>query len=526
MHEGMVRMIPRSFVMVCLVLAAACAAAPKTEERDLPRAESSGLPQPEERGLKIHEAGAFEGLNLFSPLQTASTYLIDNEGRLIHKWESEYRPSSVPYLLPNGNLLRPATFGSDGNRTFHGGGAGYGIEEYTWGGEKIWEFFYSTDRHLMHHDVEPLPNGNVLILAWEMKTKEETIAAGRNPDLLPDGELWPEHIIEVKPVRPEGGEIVWEWHLWDHLIQDFDETKDNYGDVAAHPELVELDPPGTWKDRKPADEEEAKTNSGAGTADWLHVNAIAYDRQNDLIALSALRNNEVWILDHGTTTEEAKGHGGGRYDKGGDLLYRWGNPMAYRLGEETDRQLFRQHDVHWIPEGRPGAGNLLVFNNGSGRPEGTYSTVVEIDIPFTKDGGFRREEGAAWGPPKPVWEYSAPNREDFNSGFISGSRRQPNGNTLICEGATGTFFEVTANKQEVWRYRNPVDMIEPESDDEDSPRNASSDFLRYAVFRVYRYARDYPGFAGKDLTPGPALTDYLEEHPAKKPRELDDEPES
>ena len=246
-------MIPRSFVFGFLVFAAGI----------------SWAQQEEERGLKLHEPEAFDGLNLFSPLEAGTTYLIDNEGRVIHTWESDYRPASVPYLMPNGNILRPGSFGTTGNGTFRGGGAGYLIEEFTWDGEKIWEFVYSSDQHLMHHDVAPLPNGNLLILAWEMKTREEAIAAGRDPELLRGDELWSEHIIEVTPVRPEDAEIVWQWHLWDHLIQDFDETKENYRDVAAHPELVDLNPPNRRNNE-----------------DWLHINAIAYNSEHDLIALS------------------------------------------------------------------------------------------------------------------------------------------------------------------------------------------------------------------------------------------------
>ncbi|MCH7908973.1 MAG: aryl-sulfate sulfotransferase [Candidatus Hydrogenedentes bacterium] len=516
-------MIRRSLVFVCLVAAAGLSAAQSDEER----------------GLKLHKAGAFDGLNLFTPLEAGTTYLIDNEGRLIHSWESDYRPGQQAYLLPNGNLLRTASFGLAGNGTFHGGGAGYRIEEFTWEGERIWEFVYASDQYLMHHDVEPLPNGNVLILAWEMKTKEEAIAAGRNPEALRDGELWSEHVIEVKPVRPEGAEIVWEWHLWDHLVQDFDETKDNYGDVAAHPELVDIDPPGFWMDRMSAEEMEelealgylskedkekqSQPNRRGGNADWLHINAIAYNAQHDLIALSTLGNNELWVLDHSTTTEGAKGHSGGRYGKGGDLLYRWGNPMAYRLGTKEDQRLFAQHDVHWIPEGRPGAGDILAFNNGRGRPDGTYSSVIQIEPPFAGDGGFFREEGEAWGPEEAVWEYTAPNKKDFNSFFISGAQRQPNGNTLICVGASGTFFEVTAEKEEVWRYLNAANPPPPENADEDSESSTRRDFLRNTVYRVYRYPHDYPAFAGKDLTPGPVLLDYLEDHPAKTPKDLDDE---
>lgn len=274
-----------------------------------------------------------------------------------------------------------------------------------------------------------------------------------------------------------------------------------------------------------ADDKEKQTSPGrrGGSADWLHCNAIAYNPQHDLIAISSLGNNEIWILDHSTTTEEAKGHSGGRYGKGGDFLYRWGNPLAYRLGFATDQRLFAQHDVHWIPEGLPGAGDLLIFNNGRGRSDGSYSSVDQIDVPFTAEGGFHRDEGQAWGPAEPVWSYTAPEKKDFNSFFISGAQRQPNGNTLICAGSTGTFFEVTDAKDEVWRYVSPVRPPNTIDDGEVKPGSRGG-FMRYIVFRVYRFAHDYPAFEGKDLTPGPLLTEYLKEHPAVAPLTLQDVP--
>jgi hypothetical protein len=166
--------------------------------------------------------------------------------------------------------------------------------------------------------------------------------------------------------------------------------------------------------------------------------------------------NEIWIIDHGTTTAEAAGHAGGRRGKGGDLLYRWGNPAIYRAGGTADRRLFFQHNAHWIPKGLPGAGHLLVFNNGRGRPGGDYSSVDELVLPIDENGLYAREKGQAWAPAAPVWSYSAPKTSDFSSSFISGAHRLPNGNTQICSGANGTIFEVTPEKEIVWKYLNPA----------------------------------------------------------------------
>ena len=77
--------------------------------------------------------------------------------------------------------------------------------------------------------------------------------------------------------------------------------------------------------------------------------------------------NEIYIIDHSTTTLEASEHSGGNSGMGGDILYRWGNPEAYRAGTNNDQKLFGQHDVQWIESNRPNSGELIVFNNGNGR---------------------------------------------------------------------------------------------------------------------------------------------------------------
>jgi hypothetical protein len=146
---------------------------------------------------------------------------------------------------------------------------------------------------------------------------------------------------------------------------------------------------------------------------------------------------------HSTTTAEAASHKSGKYGKGGDLLYRWGNPRAYRAGTVKDQKLFGQHDSHWIDKGLPGEGHVLIFNNGMRRTGGAHSTVDEIVLPVDAKGHYQYTPGKAFGPDKPTWSYAAPKRTDFYAPFISGAQRLPNGNTLICSGTNGTIFEVT-----------------------------------------------------------------------------------
>ena len=237
-------------------------------------------------GLFQNDPGSFDGYTIFGTLTTGPTFLIDNEGKLVHEWFSAFPTGNTIYLLPGGSLLRASRFEPVPVGRFNAGGAGGRIERFDWDGTILWDFIYATDIFRHHHDIAPLPNGNVLLIAWELRTSAESIAAGRNPGLLPEGELWPEKIVEVEPVGATGGAIVWEWHVWDHLIQDFDPTKDNFGVVADHPELVDVN----------------FLNGGSGGADWLHANAIDYDPQRDEIIFGTPFLAEVWVIDHSTTT--------------------------------------------------------------------------------------------------------------------------------------------------------------------------------------------------------------------------------
>jgi hypothetical protein len=305
------------------------------------------------------------------------------------------------------------------------------------------------------------------MIVWEKKTPEEAIAAGRRPETVGKDHLLADCILEVQPTGKTTGKIVWEWHSWDHLIQDFDAAKAHFGEVAAHPELLDLNFGSSTiaaMVAKPEELEKLRAIGYVGGAgrrpqmvqpDWLHVNAVAYNADLDQIMLSVYEFNEIWIIDHSTTPAQAASHEGGKYGKGGDLLYRWGNPRAYRAGTVKDQKLFGQHNSHWIDKGLPGEGHVLIFNNGMQRTGGAYSSVDEIILPVNDTGSYDHALGKAFGPDQAVWTYAAPKRSDFYAPFISGAQRQPNGNTLICSGTNGTVFEVTPKGEIVWKYVNP-----------------------------------------------------------------------
>ena len=370
------------------------------------------------------------GLRIYSQLGTTDTHLVDNHGFVVHTWPSTYQPGISAYLQNDGLLLRSIL--TQPPPIVGGGG---GVQRVAFDGSVVWEYRYDSGGVFSHHDIHVMPNGNVLLMAWKDKTIAESVAAGRNPALLTTlTVLRPDHLIEVQPTGPNSGTIVWEWHVWDHLIQDFDPSRANFGHVAAHPERVDINYPAVIPQ----------------AGDWNHFNGIDYDPIHDWIVLSVPTFNEIWIIDHGTTTAQAAGHSGGRWGKGGDLLYRWGNPQAYRAGTGADRQLGFQHDTRFIPPGRPGAGNVTIFNNRY--VANSQSAAYEIVLPIDGLGNFVLSPNGRYGPAQPLYTYAAPG---FFSNFVSSTERLPNGNMLICSGAQQRLFEVQPNGTVVWQYQPP-----------------------------------------------------------------------
>ncbi len=374
------------------------------------------------------------GFRLFAPFGSTDSHLLDTNGVIVHTWPGTARPANSVYLEPDGTLIRAVD-------DVGGSGRG-GIQRVAFDGTLLWDFSYPRTGQQPHHDFTVLPNGNVLMIVWDLMTVAEAVAAGRDPALLLPG-MWPswmpDALVEIRQTGPQTGEVVWEWHVMDHVIQDFDPTKPNFGVVADHPELLDINFPQFW----------------AVLGEWNHCNFVAYDPVQDLIVLNSPNQGEFYLLDHSTTTAEAAGHSGGNFGKGGDFLYRWGNPQAYRRGTPADQKLFFQHGAYIIPEGIPGAGNVLIFNNRPGVSSGQddYSSVVEVDLPASF---AEPAAGQAYGPAGFAWEYVAPTPSSFYSRIVSNAVRLPNGNTLVCSGDQQWLFEVDPSGQMVWQAYPPT----------------------------------------------------------------------
>ena len=417
-----------------------------------------------------------EGYVLVAPLFYTKAYLINNCGESVHEWN--FDTSSGPlYLLEDGRLLRT---GWDTDTQFKAGGVTGYLELLDWESNIIWSYKISNAQESLHHDVFMMQNGNILATVWERKTKEDVLNAGRNPDLFSE-EIFSEKVIELKPIDENTYEIVWQWSTWDHLIQEYDPELINYGNVTEHPELLNIN----------------YTSDLAEGRDWIHFNSIDYNPELNLILLSARHFNEIWIIDHSTTTEEAAGHSGGDYKKGGDLLYRWGNPRAYNHAD--NQQLFGQHDVRWIM-----GSSLLeikLFNNGFNRSP-NHSYIETITPVLNEENEFLTGTDGTYLPPNSEQLYTQTD-ENFYSSITSGSQLLKEGkNLLVTLGASGHCYEVELETGEVlWEYVSPVtgQGPQPQGSNVVSPDPTKSNTL----FKVWKYDADLLGDYSDQLAPDP-----------------------
>ena len=471
--------------------------------------------------LFLDRAQAFPGYTLFGV--GGRTFLLDLDGRVVHTWPI----GTNPHLLDDGHVL-------DATRDDPSGFPG--LREVDWDGRTVWEYAERREGYAPHHDWVRIWNKalhapTTLYLANRSITHEQAIAAGADPAQGPyrDGQM--DAIVEVDLA----GRVVWEWWFFDHVVQDVAPDKPNYvgtgKKIADYPGRINLNLPGRPLKR-----------------DWLHCNSLDYDSTTGHLVINSVQG-ELYVIDHdGTFVVGDPAAGVAKAaSAAGDFLYRFGDPARYGQGEPPrvlenwdnatsgHKQMGGAHDAHWIRPGLPGAGRLLVFNNGQYLFQRTpHSSVLEIDprrdaqgraagrYVNPPDAGYRREtyDKDTHNSPRQVstqivWSYRATNSHGFFSHIGSSAQRLPNGNTLICSDTEGHLFEVTASGQLVWEYINPVTR--------DGAVKTLGDVLPMtnSLFRAFRYGLDHPAFRGRELTPQGTLTERaaqgLDPQPKRRP---------
>ncbi len=354
---------------------------------------------------------------LYSTQNSNKAYLIDTNNVVYHTWTfaNNARTGYTSHLLPDRSILRAVA--RSGN-SFFGGGITGQVQKVAWDGTVEWNFVYSTAQYCAHHDICPMPNGNVLLISYESKTPAEATQAGCTSSMT----IWSEKIVEIKPTGPTTGEIVWEWHLWDHLCQNVKPDKDNYvASIIDHPELLNI--------------------NYATQKDWLHANGIDYNPELDQIVFSSHNLNEFYVIDHSTTTEEAAGHTGGNSGRGGDFLYRWGNPAAYQAQGAKNFNVL--HDIHWIKPNCPNAGYFVAFNNNG---ISNFQSCVDQIAPPYNGYNYSWTPGSAYAPAS----YALRHNCNGHSYSQSSSQQLPNGNMLVCIAESGLIYELDPAGNTIW----------------------------------------------------------------------------
>ncbi|MEB8344971.1 aryl-sulfate sulfotransferase [Flavobacteriaceae bacterium KMM 6898] len=376
--------------------------------------EETAPPIKVEGEITVYDQSAMEdSYILVNNIMGGKVFLIDKTGTIVQNWEMEYGIGNDCTLLDNGKLLALL---KDPNAKITFGGYGGIIRILNKDSSVEKEIIYSSDNKIAHHDIEMLPNGNLLVLVWEKITASAALENGFNTER----ELYPEALIEIDPNTED---IVWSWHSMDHIVQDLDNTKLNFGNIPENFRKIDIN----YEER-----EEVKIDG-----DIMHINGIDYDKENDIIFMSVNNFSEIWAIDHSTTTEEAKSSSGGNFGYGGDLLYRFGNPTTYQ-NTNGARLFYNMHNPNLTNQNQ----SMLVYANQNNVSQ---SEVFEFDLnSLILDFDTNNE-------PLINWSYTNP---DLYSRIVSSAIRQKNGNTLITDSDTG-IIEVSPDGTIVWEFKGP-----------------------------------------------------------------------
>jgi len=450
-------------------------------------------------------------------------WIMDNEGNVCHNFPFYGRD-----LYPDGHMLNSAR--DDQGMS--------GFLEQDWDMNIYGRAFVPSDRSYIrpHHDQERAFNSDLndytimMVCRFQDKTVEDAIANGAGPQcqtVRENRDPYDDGVVEWD----RNNNIIWEWRFWDHMVQDYDPTKLNYGDPAA---------PENWGKLDVNVESNSYQRMGM-SPDWNHINSMDYTEILDQVVINSREHGEWYVIDHGGTFvpgdyEQSKMLAAG---PAGDFLYRWGNPANYRQGlvptfnNTGHEQIFGTHDIHWIEDfeypggpALPGARHFLMFDNGDLKPVSpAHSAIYEVnpyDGPMENgvyiwqhDAGYTETGKTTYGnlSNQVVWAYCPTEIDRWNKGMYSshtsGCNRLPNGNTFMLASEEGHLVEVVSDfssvgavDEVVWEWvcpfvgGNVVAVVGP------GQGNSIS------TGRANKYSLDYPGFAGLDLTPKGTFTEW------------------
>lgn len=429
--------------------------------------------------LRYDREAVFPGYTILSPTFSTSTYLINMEGEVVHSWPSKYPNGLTGLLQPDGSIYRMCRMEE---ALVHTGGITGRIQRIAWDGALLWDYVLNDPKlGTLTHTPCVMPNGHLLCVVNQLKSSEEAYAKGRTPGTLgkrnysgwtADG-IVNAYVMELDPTT---NEVLWTWHVWDHLGTGPDQVDIN----------CTLPPPAT------TDESYYRIN-------WLTINGVAYNPTTDEVMLTSRNISEIYIISRKT----------------GKLVWRWGNPANYGAGrrpsfcDEGDQQLWGPHNATWLADGR-----IQVHDNGWGRTMSPRSRVLVIDRASNKI----------------AWQFQSLNPFSYNTPYQGSAQRLPNGNILVTSAGPGHVFEITSGKapRVVWEFVTPWmqgGIAQPFLDDTHAlctpgrSRVYPEGHMQNMVHRAYRFGVNDPAFKGRDLShgtlPHPHIQRYWEIEPWK-----------
>jgi hypothetical protein len=360
------------------------------------------------------------------------SYLLDTSATSTSSYYARWTTGATSY---SSHMMKDTIFQTYGSGS---GGGSYGsIKKWactsTTAATCVWTYTLSN----AHHDICPLPNGDVLAIVDESKTSSQITTAGGSYS----GSMNSPTIIQLHPTGSTTATIVWQWKLWDHLCQSVNTSVAStyVTSVAANPQLFNV--------------------RYSNTSDWFHMNGIDYNAELDQIVMSSHAMNEIYIIDHSTTTAQAATHTGGKAGHGGDFLYRWGNPATYGCTAGGNGITINVlHDVRWVSANNSKYPNYISFfhNNGGG----TAQAVVFLPPHSTTDIYNYTYTAGSIIPPTSCTKPTVPSITGVQD--QGGVQVLDNGNILItkpnstfyeCNGSGTTYQSITVGTVQSDRYK-------------------------------------------------------------------------